>query len=169
MNVNENFLIVMNRDLLDMDLLRTADDSLPRVIRHMGTSLPFVGMLGSQVIASCLVEAMDGYHDIVNFAVAQQEQNKGYGRELLAYVLSYLRSNGGRFVDIGCGNADIRLYTMFQRAGFRVIGVWPDYLIDDSKTANVENSIVNRDMVRFRADLQEKKLSTTGYDASGRT
>lgn len=164
-----SFTVVMDRDKLDMELLRTADESLPRVVRHMNSSIPFVGLLDGVPIASCLVEPMEGYHDIVNFAVASEHQNQGYGRALLKHVTDYLRQNGGRYVDIGCGNANLRLYAMYQRAGFRVTAVWFDFYLEDNKVARVENAIINRDMIRFRADLLEQTPETTGYDASGRT
>lgn len=164
-----DFFIVIDKDKLDIDLLRSADISLPRVLRYMSTCTPFVGLVGGQTVANCLVEKRDDCFNVVILAVKDEFQHKGYGRELLAYVMDYIRSQGERYVEIGCGNANLRLLAMLQKAGFRFHSIWPDYLLEDNKTAAVENSIINRDMIRFRADLNEKKMATTGYDASGRT
>lgn len=167
--MESNFKIVMDRALLDLDLLRSVDESLPRVMRHMNTAMPFVGVIDGRTVASCLVEQHKGYYDIVNLAVVSSERNKEYEREMLTYATEYLKANGARYVDIGCGNADLRLFALIQRIGFRIIGVWQDYLLNDYKIASVENSIINRDMIRFRMDLHEQSPQTIGYNASGST
>lgn len=167
--MDDNFLILMNRDALSLELLKTADSSLPRIMRHIGTCIPFAGVINGETIAVCLVEDKGSICDIVNLAVRYDKQHMGYGKEILAYVLDYLKSHGTQYVDTGCGNSDIRLLAFLQRAGFRFHEIWPDYYIDDSKIPSVENSIIRRDMVRFRNDLNEKTMETTGYDASGRT
>lgn len=167
--MTNQFIIVNDRSKIDMDLMRTADDSLPRVMQYMNSAIPFAGLVDGQTVAVCMMEERDGLYNIVNFAVKEDHQGKGYSREILLYALDYVRTQGGRYVEIGCGNANLRLIAMYQKLGFRFIGVWPDYYLSDSKVPEVENSIVNRDMVRFRMDLQEKRLSTIGYDASGRT
>jgi RimJ/RimL family protein N-acetyltransferase len=167
--MTNDFLIVMDKERIDLDLLRLADDSLPRVMRQLETCTPFAGITGGSVVVACLVEAKDQVHDIVSWAVREGEQGKGFGRAMLEYVLDYLRSSGARWVETGCGNASVRTQTILQKAGFRFLGVWPDYYLSDTKTAHVENSIVERDMVRFRIDLQEQRLSTVGFDGSGRT
>ena len=161
--------IVMDRDKLDMDLIRTADDSIPRVMRYINTCIPFVGLDNDKAEAICLVEAKPELHDIVIHAISHEGEGNGYEKEMLLYVLEYLRQNGVRWVEIGCGNACMESMELYQKVGFRFIGVWPDYYMGDSKIAVVKKSIINRDMVRMRADLNEKKLATTGYDASGRT
>jgi ribosomal protein S18 acetylase RimI-like enzyme len=166
--MRDDFFIVMDKDQLDMALLRTADESLPRVIRYMNTCTPFVGLVQGKPVANALVEKKPDCWDIVILAVAEEYQGKGYGRELLAYVMDYVRSQGVRYVEIGCGNADIRLQAMFQKAGFRFYAILHDYLLEDNKAAVVVSGILNRDRIRFRADLHEKKLTTIGYDASGR-
>jgi GNAT superfamily N-acetyltransferase len=166
--MRDDFFIVMDKDLLDMALLRTAGESLPRVIRYMSTCTPFVGLVQGKPVANALVEMKPDCCDIVILAVAEDYQGKGYGRELLAYVMDYVRSQGVRYAEIGCGNADVRLQTMFQKAGFRFHAILQDYLLEDNKVAAVLGGILNRDRIRFRADLLEKKMATTGYDASGR-
>ncbi|MCL2056744.1 MAG: GNAT family N-acetyltransferase [Oscillospiraceae bacterium] len=167
--MHSDYFIVIDKDKVDMSLLRTADSSLPRIMRYMNTAVPFVGLKGAVPICACLVEHKEGYSDIVNFAVLSEYQGQGYGRAMLDYVKDYILSQGVRYLDIGCGNADIRLIVMLQKAGFRMIGVWPNYYTDDGAAADVINSIINRDMIRLRVDLMEKRLATIGYDASGRT
>lgn len=139
--------------------------SLPQIIRNLNSSTPFVCKEDGVIVAECLVQEKGEIHDIVNYA----SDNMEHGREILLYVMDHYRVLGAGYLEIGCGNAQLELYAMFQRCGFRVAEVWPNHYLDDSKTATVENGIINRDMVRFRADLNEKQLATTGYDASGRT
>ncbi len=162
MGMIDRFSIVLDKDRIDMDLLLMADPFLPQVARYLNTCYAFAGIVGQKTVAACLVEKQESYYNIVNLAVYPAYQGKGLGREMLLYLLDFVRAQGGRYIETGCGNASLHLYRMFQKAGFRVVGVWPDYFLSDNRTATVENGIVNRDMVRFRIDLEEKKLTTIG-------
>lgn len=158
------FEVVMDRDRVEVSFLRDAA-SLPEIIRNLGTSTPFVCLRDGVLVAECLARAEGDAMKVVNYACTDGEDC----RDMLLYVMEHSRGLGLRFVDIGCGNANVELYGVLQRIGFRVVGVVPDHFLEDSKVPTVENSIVNRDLIHFRVDLNEKQLATTGYDASGRT
>lgn len=163
----EKLTVVMDREKVDLEKLR-GSDFLPKIVRNLNEGEPFVFLQGEEIVAQCVAKRDANYptlFDVVNYNADSVE----IFHEALVHVLDYYKENGGGYVDIGCGNAQVERYALFQRLGFRVIGVLQDYYIDDNKAATVENSIINRDMVRFRADLNEKTLATTGYDASGRT
>ncbi|MCL2578571.1 MAG: GNAT family N-acetyltransferase [Oscillospiraceae bacterium] len=157
----------MNKDKVSIDLLMSADPSLPKAMRTLNASMPFVGLVGGEVVGVCLVEQRDGIYDIAYLVVGGMHQGKGYGKALLRYVLENIHAQGGQYVEIGCGNAEIQLITLYQKLGFRFLTVWLDYYLTDNRVATVVNSIFNRDMIRFRIDLKEKGSSTVGGNLSG--
>ena len=161
------FTIEIDKDKVDIDLLLTADPSLPKAVRTLNTSTPFVGVADGQVVGACLVERKEQIYDIIYHVVDVAFQGKGYGRLLLQHVLEDIKAKGGRYIEVGCGNANIPLLSLYQKLGFRILGVWPDYYLMDNRMATIENSIFNRDMVRFRLDLHEIRSSTTGGNLSG--
>lgn len=155
-----------DKDLIDMGLFRDAQYNLPDIVLSINLSDPFVAARDGQIVAQCLAKANDESIKITHFAYTDLDG----AYELLRFVAGcYKETSELNFLDIGCGNAKIDLLAVMQRAGYRIVGVDPDYYLDDTKTVEVENSIVNRDLLRLRYNLREKTLSTIGYDASGRT
>lgn len=164
--MKNDFAVSMDREHVNIDFLRSTD-FLPNIIRNLNACIPFVCKVDNEIVAECLVlkdVKYQGLYDISNYA----HSGIPYLQEAISHIIRYFKQNGGRYLDVGCGNAYIEEYALFQRLGFRVIGVLPDHYMQDSKSAAVENSIINRDMVRLRIDLNERTPATTGYDASGR-
>lgn len=160
----EGLSFSQDREQVDLSLFRN-NAPLTEIIRNINMSTPIVCKKEDAVVAQCLVQQKGELYDIVNYVATDLE----YGKETLLYVMDYFRALGARYIEIGCGNAHIDYFTMFQHCGFRVIEVIPNYYVDENKSVTVENLIINRDLLRFRVDLNEKMLSTTGFDASGRT
>ncbi|MGI6404253.1 MAG: hypothetical protein ACOX0K_08640 [Oscillospiraceae bacterium] len=142
--------VSMERDKVEVSFLRETAP-LPQILRNLAISTPFVCTRDGVLVAECLLHIQETTAEVVNYAYTQEED----GRQMLLYVMDYCRVQGIKSVAIGCGNADLDTFALLQRMGFRVVEVWPDHLLDESKVANVKHSIVNRDMIRFRADLDE--------------
>ncbi len=150
----ENFSISINKDLVDVDLLLQDQLSLPEAMRQLNLCEAFVGVLSGRTVAVCLLAKRKNYYDIVNLAVAALPEDTGVIYELLMYVMDYVRVQGGRFVEIGMGNAELRRHALLIRLGFRVVGVWGDYFARGGETAQ-PGKVVNRDLLRYRIDLNE--------------
>jgi len=158
----DNFTILMEREKMDTNLLLASDPSLPHVMLMLNSCHPFAGVVDGKTVAVCLLEQKEHYYDIVNLGLDIMHDNKGYCAQIVQSVMDFVRSRGGRYIEAGCGNAQLNFYAMYQKLGFRVTGVWPDYYMYDGRTLTIENNICNRDMVRLRLDLNEKTLNTTG-------
>ena len=150
----EGFKIVTDKDKIDVDLLLTADPSLPQVMRNLNQSYSFAGLLGDRTVAVCLLDKKDDVYDIVNLAIKQDFQNKGLAKEMVRFALDYVRAHGGRYVEAGAGNSNIPMYVLLQKLGFRVVGVWKNHFISDTPQPHTANFIVDRDMIRFQLDLR---------------
>jgi hypothetical protein len=45
------------------------------------------------------------------------------------------------------------MFAFLQRVGFRISGVKQDHYLPDDGRPEVENAIINRDQIRYRADF----------------
>lgn len=153
----DGFTVLTGRDNVDPRLLMAADPSLARVMSQLNLCTCFAGMFNGNNVAACLLNEQygNGICDAVNFAVASEYSETDVSREMLLNVMEYARSRGFHYIEIGAGNAKLEMHRLLQRTGFRVIGVFPDYYQSDVKSLVVEHGIVNRDMVRYRADFND--------------
>lgn len=149
------FAVSMDRNQVEVSFLRDTAP-LPQILRNLAVSTPFICTRDGVLVAECLLHTEQVTGEVVNYAYTQEEDC----REMLLYVMDFCRAAGIKVLEIGCGNADLALFALLQRMGFRVVEVWPDHLLAESKVAHVKNSIINRDAIRFRADLDDTVLST---------
>ena len=145
-----DFSIVMDKELVDAELLMQNEPSLPEAMRQLNLCEAFVGVKGGQAICVCLLAKRKGYYDVVNLAIDAMHQNIGADKELLLYTLDYVRVQGGALVEIGAGNAEFRRHEMLISLGFRVVGVWRDHF----QTTAQNIPVPNLDMLRYRIDLR---------------
>lgn len=158
---NQN--IVSDRTKVDIGLFQQHGYDLTDITLNMNLNKCFVLEQDDSALAQCLVADKKSYCDISHFAYSSTES----ANKLLAYLRDFYGSSSYKYLEIGCGNANLELYVLFQRAGFRVVSVIPNHYVGETKNIVVENAIPNLDMIRFRFNLQEKGLQTIGYDASG--
>lgn len=94
--------------------------------------------------------------EIVNLAVRPAHQGHGLGRRLIEAVAHEARREGILTVEIGTGNSSIDQLALYQKCGFRIVGVEPDYFVRHYPDPIVENGIRCRDMVRLAQYLGEE-------------
>jgi GNAT superfamily N-acetyltransferase len=90
--------------------------------------------------------------EIVELAVAANRHGQGLGRRLVGWVVDEARRRAKAAVVVGTGNASIGNIVFYQRCGFRMDHVRPDYFWYYGEPV-VEHGIVARDMLVFRLDL----------------
>jgi hypothetical protein len=155
--------IIMDKEKVDYSLFQLQNYSIADIELSVNQSAAFVAVNGGEVTAQCLVQDKKFYMDITHFAY----NNPDDAFSLLQHVIANYKESTCKYVEAGCGNANLDQYALMQRVGFRVIGVVANYYLSDTKTVNVENAIANLDMIRFRFSLTEKGFTTTGSNMSG--
>ena len=128
---------------------------LPQLMISAQRGLTLGLSVEGKCVAMSIVERRQSLFELMLLAVDPLHQRQGYARELLFHTMDYIRLLGGKTLDAGAGNADIQSFLFLQRHGFRVVGVIPDHYYSSNARPEVENSIVNRDMIRYSADLTE--------------
>ncbi len=95
----------------------------------------------------------DDEAEIVELAIAPERQGRGLGRQFVAWLVGEARRRGKRGVIVGTSNASLDTIAFYQKCGFRMHAVRPDYFWYH-ETPEVEFGIVLRDMIVFRMDVR---------------
>lgn len=100
-----------------------------------------------------LLTTRPGVCEIINVAVSESEQGKGFGKKLVLHAISQAKENGFHTIEIGTGNAGIGQLSLYQKCGFRMIGIDFDFFTKNYPEPIYENGILCRDMIRLSLDL----------------
>ena len=136
------------------DLLLDADPSRARVESYLSEDYTRIAKYDERVLGVyALARHAPTRFELMNIAVAEEYRGTGLGRWLLGHAIGLAESKGARVVEVGTGNSSFGQLKFYQRAGFRIIGVWPNYFVENYPEPIVENGIACLDMVRLELTL----------------
>lgn len=79
---------------------------------------------------------------------------KGIGRQLATHAIETARAQGYKTMEMGTGNSSIGQLALYQKCGFRIVGVDLDFFVRHNYLEEIyENGIQCRDMIRMSQDL----------------
>jgi len=137
-----------------MELLLLADPSPKLVNDYVARGETFVAELDGAVVGvTVLLPTRPETVEIVNVAVAEPMQGRGIGKALVRHAVDVARQRGFRTIDIGTGNSGVTQLALYQKCGFRIVGVDVDFFTRHYDEPIYENGIQVRDMVRLSQDL----------------
>lgn len=136
------------------DLLLEADPSRARVEGYLSDELTRIAKVDDLAIAVyALARHAPTHFELMNIAVREDYRGCGLGRRLIGHALGLAESKGARVVDVGTANSSLDSLAFYQRNGFRIVGVEPDFFIRHYPEPIVEHGIQARDMIRLRLEL----------------
>lgn len=135
-------------------LLLLADEDDGQIAVYRDTARFYAAVEQNEVIGQLgLVEHSPERFEIVTLAVRPERQRQGIATALLEKAIDYSRENDCRelLVKTGaCGTGQLALY---QRCGFRIVSVEPDYFLKHYHRPIYENGIRCTDQVTLRYRL----------------
>lgn len=135
-------------------LLLSADPSREQVERYLPHSRVLALAEDGAVRGVLTLTARSwGVVEITNLAVEAAWQGRGLGRRLLQAAIDSARSAGALRLDIATGNSSLAQLGLYQRMGFRIAAVEPDYFSLNYPEPIVENGIRCRDRLRLNLVL----------------
>lgn len=137
-----------------MDLLLLADPSQEIVEEYLNRGDCFVAesehcIVGVFVLLPTRPETIE----VVNVAVTEELHGRGIGKQLVQHAIRTAQTKGYKTIEVGTGNAGIGQLALYQKCGFRIIGVDLDFFIKHYPGDIYENGIHCRDMIRMSQDL----------------
>ncbi|MCM3109592.1 GNAT family N-acetyltransferase [Lederbergia lenta] len=137
-----------------INLLLLADPSEKLVSEYMVRGECFVAVDNKQTVGVyVLLPTRPATVELVNIAVAECHHGKGIGRQLVMDAIKNARLNGFKTIEVGTGNSSIGQLALYQKCGFRIIGIDRDFFIKHYTEEIFEHEIQCRDMVRLSFDL----------------
>lgn len=145
----------LNKDeKLPMELLLLADPSREIIEEYVNRGECFVAVIEQQIIGVyVLLPTRPETVELVNVAVVEEQHGRGIGKQLVMDAIKVGKTKGYKTIEIGTGNSSIGQLALYQKCGFRIIGVDVDFFVKHYPEEIFENGIQCRDMVRLSQDL----------------
>ena len=150
MNIRE----LEKQERLPIELLLLADPSESIVEEYVKKGDCFIAESEKQVIGVyVLLPTRPKTVELVNVAVAKEQQGKGIGKRLVTDAIRVAKTKGYKTIEIGTGNSSIGQLALYQKCGFRIVAVDFDFFTKHYKEEIFENGIPCRDMIRLSKEL----------------
>ncbi|WP_211227919.1 GNAT family N-acetyltransferase [Spirochaeta cellobiosiphila] len=139
-----------------MSLLLQADPNEDLVCRYLKTGSCYVTEIENEIVAVILImTTKKGTMEIMNLSVREDWQNKGIGKQLILHVIDDIKKlKDIRTIEIGTGNPGAIQMLLYQKCGFRIVGIDFDFFRRNYPEPIYENGIECRDMIRLRMDIR---------------
>lgn len=137
-------------DRVPWRLLLSADGPRAEVDKYLSRAELWLAKRDREVVgAMVLLHTRADVWEVVNLAVARALHRRGIGTRLLSKARALARQRGARRLEVGTSSSGIGQLAFYQRFGFRIVGVDPDFFAGRWRTMAKENGIPVRDMVRM--------------------
>lgn len=137
-----------------MELLLSADPCQKLVESYAKRGYCFVAERNDQWIGVyVLLPTRPQTIEIVNIAVDESHQGQGIGKNLLRHAIRTAKTLGYTTVEIGTGNSSIGQLALYQKCGFRIVGVDLNFFLRHYEEVIIENGIRCTDMIRLSQDI----------------
>lgn len=143
-----------NNEEIPYDLLLLADPSIEIINDYIHRGICYVAYTNNTIIGVCvMIRTRPLTLELVNIAVRETYQGKGIGKRLILNAIERARKENSKILEVGTGNSSINQLALYQKCGFRIVGVDKNFFKRHYSEKIVENEIECIDMIRLRMDL----------------
>jgi ribosomal protein S18 acetylase RimI-like enzyme len=143
-----------NLDLIPYELLLLADPSKVNVNQYIFNSSVYTAHQAGQMVGCYVLYKRDHKTiEIKNVSVLSDYQGKGIGTRLLHDAIDKAKLNGFKKIVIGTGNSSVGQLYLYQKVGFRITEILPDFFKKNYADPIIENGIECRDMIVLTKEL----------------
>jgi len=151
--------IVISRDVnLLVPMLHDADEDDARITSAIedAANTTYVAFLEGECVGSALVCWQTDESEIIYLAVQSAHRGKGYGKALIAALVTIARQYPTQTLLVGTANTSVDNILFYQKCGFRMESIRKDYF-SYFQTPIYEYGIRIQDMLVFRYDLVPRR------------
>lgn len=136
------------------ELLLEADPSKDLVDTYFKRSATFEVLDSNKLVGIVvLLETRPDSMEIVNISVNEKYQNKGIGQKILSFSIQYAKDRNIVALDIGTGSTSFSQLYLYQKMGFRLVGIDRNFFVHHYSEEIIENGLILKDMVRLQLIL----------------
>lgn len=141
-------------DKIPYDLLLLADPSLEAVDDYLERGICYLALGKDKIIGVyILLKTRPFIMELVNLAVGEEWQGKGVGKALIRDAVVRAKEWGANTLALGTGNSSLQQLGLYQKSGFRIVGVERDFFVRHYNEVIIENGIQCIDMIRLHIEL----------------
>lgn len=135
-------------------ILRDADESEERVIARLSHPqvISYLAQREGRVVGAASLHWRSAEGEILYIAVLPQHRGGGLGAAIIEAIVREATQRGCQSLLVGTANSSLGNIAFYQKCGFRMVAVRPDYFADLPQPA-CENGIRILDMLVFRRTL----------------
>lgn len=138
---------------LPMHLLLLADPSEELILSYIHKSLAFVAEKAGAIVGVLVLQLRGQIAEIMNIAVAEQQQGQGIGHLLLKHVIHQTSRQNVKQLIVCTGNSSLPALSLYQRYGFRVESIDKGYFLRTYPEPIFENGLLCTDQIKLRLEL----------------
>lgn len=139
-----------------IELFLIADPDIEVIKSYIEKSKCIVLEKDNKVIGSYLLLPTKPHTvELINIAIKESEQWKGYGKKLVMHAVNMAKELGYTTIEVGTGNSSIMQLEFYQRCGFEIVGIDKDYFVRNYKEPIYENGVLCKDMIIMKQHLKE--------------
>lgn len=154
-----------SQDHIPMELLLLADPSERQIETYLSEGECYIVENDGDCIGVYVLSETDTKTcELMNVAVAETRQGKGIGKQLILHAIETARKLDFDALHVATGNSSIGQLALYQKCGFRIVDVEPDYFTHHYPEPIFENGIQCRDKI-----LLIKKLKGPTHHDEKRT
>jgi len=152
-----------DKEILPRVLLLMADPSPELVSKYLEEGDCYPARIGDSTVGVCVLTAISSeIVELKNIAVEKTRQGQGIGKSILCEVSALLKQKGVSTLEAGTGSSSFNQLAFYQKAGFRITDVVPEFFTDNYQEEISENGIRCRDMIRLALDLTQDSTLLEG-------
>jgi len=139
---------------IDKELLLLAEPEEKNINEYLLKTICHVCIFKDKIIGAILsIDTRPRTREIINISVFPEYQNQGIGKRLIELSIKKAKEDGIKAMEIGTGNPGVVQMLLYQKCGFRIIGIDFDYFRKNHEERIYENGIECRDMIRMRLEF----------------
>ena len=133
-----------------IELLLLADPSEKLIKQYLEQGKCYIGEEDGEIVGVfVLLSTRPETVELINIAIVEEHQGKGFGKALVVDAINKAKEEGYNVIEVGTGNSSIDQLALYQKCGFRIIGVDRDFFTLHYKDEIIENGIPCVDMIRL--------------------
>jgi N-acetylglutamate synthase-like GNAT family acetyltransferase len=145
---------LQNSETPPWDLLLLADPHRAKVEKYIQNGKTYLAKLTDEVIGVyVLLPLNDTEIELMNIAIAENEQGKGLGKQLIIRAIGEAKALGFQKLWVGTGNSSLAQLALYQKCGFRLASIDEGFFLRNYDEPIFENGIQCVDMIRMEINL----------------
>lgn len=133
------------------NLLLLADPNQTNIEAYLPKSNVYIAYnrAGDRVGVCVITHLPNNAWEILNIAVAEAYHNQGIGKQIMTKVIALAQAQQINALWVATGNSSIGQLAFYQKCGFEMHTIVPNYFVENYSEPIVENGIVCKHQVRL--------------------